>query len=161
MADGAGEDAEATDVGGFFAGFEEELVADANAEEGAVGGDPGFDRFPEAGLAEVPGAVAEGTLSGDDEGVAVGEFGGGGDVGAGAAAALGGFEGAAEVAAAVVDDTDFWRVLSYWLLVVGVNQMVPLVLGMPWTRESRVVAASRLLARALKRPSAMWWASRP
>lgn len=113
VAHGTGEDAESGDIGGFFAGFEEKLVADADAEEGSVGGDPRLDGLPEAGFAEVAGAVTEGSLAGNDDRVARLEFGGGGDVGAGSAATFGGFESAAEIAAAVVDDADARRSIEW------------------------------------------------
>ncbi len=114
MADGAGEDSEAGNVRGLVTGLEEQLVADADAEERPVGGDPGLDGLPESGLAEIAGTVAEGALAGNDEGVAGLKSGGFGDVSAGTTTTLGGLKGTAEIAAAVVDDADLWSVVSYW-----------------------------------------------
>lgn len=82
------------------------MVADADAQKRTVGGNPALDGLPEAGFTKIAGAVAERALTGDDERIAVVEFGGCGDEDAGSATALGGFEGAAEISAAVVDDAD-------------------------------------------------------
>ena len=45
-----GKDSEAPAAGGFFAGFEEQLIAEANAEIGTPGAQPFCQRFPKAGL---------------------------------------------------------------------------------------------------------------
>ena len=53
-------------AGGFLARFEEHLVADADAEEGALGFGPGKDVVPHAGGGEAADAVAERADTGQD-----------------------------------------------------------------------------------------------
>jgi hypothetical protein len=106
-ADGAGEDSETGNTGGFFSGFEEQLVSDADAKKGFVCGDPLPDWFVEAAAGEFGHAIAKSADAGKDD---VGEsfeafwcgkhkrF---------HAEALDGVGDAAKVSGAVVDDAHF------------------------------------------------------
>lgn len=105
-ADGAGEDGESGDAGAFLAGFEEDLEAHADAEEGFVGGDPGAEGVDEAVVGEVGHAVAEGALAGHEDAVEGVDLAGVFDADGADAEGGAGVEDAAEVAHAVVENAD-------------------------------------------------------
>lgn len=90
----------------LFAGLEKKLIAEADAEIGAVGGDPFAQRFPKSGGPEVAGAVAEGTDAGNHDRIDLREVIGRGEKPDARADGLERLADAAEVAAAVVDDAE-------------------------------------------------------
>ena len=102
--DATGKNAEPLDARRFLAGFEEELVAETNAEVGLAGCRPFADGFPQTGGAEVFRAVCEGADAGNDDRIETRHFGGRGDEARRGARGFEGLADASKIAAAVVDD---------------------------------------------------------
>lgn len=99
----SGQKSEAFDAGGFFAFFKEELVAEADAEEGFFGGKPLGDGFDEGAFLEVFHGVAKCANARQDNGGNFLELVGCGDSFDLCADFFEGFFDAAEVAASVVN----------------------------------------------------------
>jgi hypothetical protein len=107
-------------TGGFLAGFEEKLVAEADAEVGTTRERPFADGIPQPGSAEVLRTMRKGSHAGDNYGIQSGEAGGPGHK---AGRRPSGFESladASKVAAAIVNDAEFFP-----------THKTPFVLGMP------------------------------
>jgi hypothetical protein len=74
--DAAAQDSEAFDSGGFLAGFEKELVAEANAKVGLARGGPLANGFPQTGGTEIFGTMGKSSDAGNDDGVEAGHLSG-------------------------------------------------------------------------------------
>src|SRR5690606_36050108 len=130
---------QAFDLGRFLAALEEQLVAEAEAKVGTLGGQPVLERLPETLRLEDAHAVAKGALTGKDQQVEAVEIAGLRDQLRRRANGGEGVEHAAQVAGAVIQHAELHRTF--------------LVLGMPVTRGSMRVAASSARARPLKMAS--------
>src|SRR3989344_3075516 len=135
---------------GLLALLEEELVAQADAQEGLPRKDPVPDRVHEAPPPQVPDRGAERSHARQDQGVKSGETAGArdrSDAGADDFQRLG---HAAEVAHVVVHESE-----------QALFHSRPFVDGISLDERDLPAACARALAVPLKRASAMWWLFRP
>ena len=109
----AGKDAEAGVFAVFVADVEEELEAQADAQEGASGADRVAYGVDEVLRAEVGDGVAEGAEAGEDDLLGTGDFVGLGDDLRGGADAFKCLLNAPQVAHAVVDNRDQLAILRF------------------------------------------------
>lgn len=107
MRDFALENAEAGDVGRFFAAFEEDLVAETNAEVGLAGENPFAERLDEIALRELLHTIAEGADAGEEDVGGVGEASGIGHELERELEVIESIGDAAQISCAVVDEGNF------------------------------------------------------
>lgn len=115
LADAAFEETDAVFAGGFLAGFEQELEADADAEEGLVGFGPRFEGWHESPRSEGLGAVSERSDAWEHDGVGGGDDGGLIGEGDGGSGVDEGVMNASDVSSAVVDEGDIERAIAHGL----------------------------------------------
>jgi len=115
LADAAFEETDAVFAGGFLAGFEQELEADADAEEGLVGFGPRFEGWHESPRSEGLGAVSERSDAWQHDGVGGGDDGGLIGEGDGGSGMDEGVMNASDVSSAVVDEGDIERAIAHGL----------------------------------------------
>jgi hypothetical protein len=145
MNDSALEYTKSLDTRRFLAGIKEKLIAKADSKVGAILGNPSLDHLPETRFTKLTCTITEGSHTGNNEGGTPNRVGGVQDMDAIRPGMLDGTLYAAEISAAVIDQSEKGRI----------THSTPLVLGIPFTRSSWEKATSRALPSALKIASAI------
>ena len=138
------EDSESFGLGRFLAPLQQQLHAEADAEKGAVGGQPLPQEGKQSPSAQLFGGSAESAHAGKNQSIHLSPFLGRRDDNAFCFEKIEGFLDRLQVPGAVIDDADH-------------DSIIPLVLGMaPPARGSRSHAIFIALPQALKIASILW-----